>query len=146
MARRNVLDGLVAQLQATSGFTAGSKGTAVAYDHRVLATGQDRAAVVLVDTFDHERMVIGGYTEMTYRLAVELYVRHNNDVVAARQDADTYVANIVQRINNNPTLGGSAFTSLVIEGRVEDEKLIIGNVPYLVEVLTVSATEHLTAS
>lgn len=144
MARQNVIAGLVGQIQATNGFEAGNKGTAVAYDHRVLVQGVDRAAIVLADTFEHNRMVIGGKTEIAYALTVHLFVRHNNDVVAARGDADLYASNIVQRINDNPTLGGSAYDAIVSEGRVEDEDMKIGSVHFLVESLTVRAREHLT--
>ena len=145
MSRAGVIAGLVGQIRATSGFEEQSGGTAVAYDHRVLAMGIDRAAIVLADAFDHSRMVIGGKTEMTYSLSVELYIRYNTDIAQAREDADTHVGNIVQRVNNNPTLGGSAFVSLVISGRVEDERMEIGKTPFLLEVLTVRATEHLDA-
>ena len=146
MARSNVIFGLVEQLRLTSGFEQGNKGTAVAYDHRVLVQGVDRAAIVLADTFANQRLVIGGLTEITYSLSVHLFVRHNNDVVAARGDADLYASNIIQRINNNPTLGGSAYTALLTEGRVEDEDLKIGGVHFLWESLTVTAKEHLVSA
>lgn len=144
MARNNIIDGLVVQLQATNGFDLVSKGTAVAYDHRVLASGVDRAAIVLAERFEHSRMVSGGKTETTYDLSVEVYIRHNTTVIEARRDADIYVGNILQRINNNPTLGGSAWDALVTSGRVEEEKMVIGTTPYLMEALTVSAKEHLS--
>ena len=82
MGRGKAIDGLVAQLRATSGFDGVSKGTALAYDHRALSMGVDRAAVVVVSDqpSTHERLAIGK-TEMTWRLDVELYIRHNNDVV-----------------------------------------------------------------
>ncbi len=145
MTRRNCIDGIVTQIQATNGFEVGNKGTAVAYDHRVLVGGIDRAAIVLADSFENVRFTIGAQTEMTYRLSVELFIRHNNNVIAARQDADLYMQNIVQQINNNPTLGGSAFDALVIEGRVEDENMQVGSIHYLMESLTVRVLEQLGA-
>ena len=128
-----------------NGFENGNSGTAVAYDHRVLSIGVDRAAVVLADRFDNRRMVIGGKTEVTYTLSVEVYIRHNSDVIEARRDADIYVGNILQRVNDNPTLGGSAFVSQVTEGRVEDERVELGNTPFLLEILSVQAVEHLAS-
>lgn len=147
MGRGNVIDGLVAEIRATNGFEQGNKGTALAYDHRALGSGVDRAAVVVVsgEPSTHERLTIGK-TEMTWRLDVELYIRHNNDVVAARQDANTYVTNIVQRINDNDTLGGSAFEAFVERVQLQDEELKWGKVPFLLETLTVRAKEIFDAA
>ena len=145
MARNNAIDGLVNQIQLTSGFENQSGGSAVAYDHRVLMMGIDRAAVILANSFSNQRMVINGKTEIIYELSCELYVRHNNDIVQARRDADIYASNIIQRINNNPTLGGSVHIALTTDGRIEDERVMIGKTPFLLEVLTISATEHLDA-
>lgn len=142
MSRQAVIDGLVGQIQLTSGFEQGNTGTAVAYDHRVLVQGIDRAAIVLAGEGEQKRMVMG-LNELTHDIEVQLFIRHNNDVIAARADADIYSHNIIVRINANPTLGGSAFDSIVTRYRVEDEKMEIGRVPYLLEVLTVRAEEHI---
>lgn len=146
MARINVIDGVVEQLRLTNGYEHGNTGTAVAYDYRVLSAGVDRAAIVFAGELQHARMVIGGKTEMTYALDVEVYTRHGNDVVAAYQDADRSVANIVQRINDNPTLGGSAFDAMVTRGEVIAEKVLRNGQPWLAELLTITAVEHLTNS
>ena len=110
----------------------------------MLASGVDRAAIVLASEGRQQRMVIGGLNELTHSLEVQLFIRHNNDVVAARQDADLYTQNIIGRVNANPTLGGSAFDSIVTEYRVEDERMLIGQVPYLLEILCVRADVHVT--
>lgn len=145
MARQNVIAGLVAQIRATSGFGQDSGGTAVAYDHRVLAGGVDRAAIVLADRWENTQIAISGKTEIVYDLSVEVYVRHNSDVIQARQDADLYVGNILQRINSNSTLGGSAFEAVAASGQVEDEKLVVGNTPWLLESMTIKASEILSS-
>ena len=144
MARQNIVDGLVAQLRLTNGFEAGNSGTAVADDHRVLGMGVDRAAIVLANEGEQERLVMGK-NALTHSLDIELYIRHNNDVVQARRDAHIYNSNIIARINGNSTLGGSAFDALVTGYRVEDESFQFGKVPFLKEVLTIKAIEDLTA-
>lgn len=143
MTRQNLSDGLVEWLKGANGFDASSTGTVAAHDHRVLAQGVDRAAVVLNDTGEQRRMAKGGLNAMDWRFAVGLYIRHNNDVVQARKDSDTYCQNLIDRVNADPTLGGSAFDAIVETVRVEDERMVIGGRPFLVEVLTVKATEIL---
>jgi hypothetical protein len=144
MGRGNVIDGLVLQLQQVNGFDAVSSGTALAYDHKVLGMGVDRAAVVLALEGQQQRMTMGE-NALTHSIEVGVFIRHNNDVAVARRDADTYTHNIIHQINHNPTLGGSVFDSLVTAYRVEDEKIIFNNVPFLYEVLTVTAEEHVSA-
>ena len=51
----------------------------------------------------------------------------------------------MQRINDNDTLGGSAFTAMVEQVALVDESFKMGQVPFLLEVLTVSAKEHFDA-
>lgn len=146
MSRNNMIDGLVDQLRLTNGFDAVSSGTALAYDHRALTQGVDRAAIVLAgERWEQQRILMQTYQTDWY-LTVEVWIRHNSDVVQARQDADIYVGNIVNQINNNRTLGGSAFDALIVEGRVEDEKMEIGRTPYLLESLTVRVQEHWSAT
>lgn len=146
MARNNVIDGLILELQQVSGFGPDSGGTAIAYDHRVLNSGIDRAAIVLADTWKNNGIAIRGKSQIDYSLSIEVYIRHNTDVVQARQDADIYVGNIIQRVNDHHTLSGSAFVSNCDSGRVEDEKMVIGNTPWLLESITIVASEILDAA
>ncbi len=143
MGCNTVIDGLVAQLRLTNGFEQGNTGTALAYDHRALGMGVDRAAIVFALEGEQERLNIG-INQLTHVLDLELYIRHSNDIVQARRDADIYRQNIIARINGNRTLGGSAFDSLITAYRVEDEKFVFGKVPFLKEVLTVRAIEDIS--
>ncbi len=145
MGRRNVADGLAAQLRQASGFDAPSSGTVTVGDHRVLNMGVDRAAVILNDRAEQQRMVMGGRNEMQWFFDVQVFIRHNNDVVQARVDSDVYAQNIIDRLNANATLGGSVFDSLVTAVRLEDENFALprSRTQFLLETLTVRATEHL---
>ena len=141
MARKNVVDGLAETLKTCNGFDAVSTGTVSVYSHYALTKGVDRAAIIVNNRFEQVPLTIGGRWEVSYDIDVELYIRHNNNIEQARVDADTYVGNIIAHVNNNRTLGGSAFEAIVAEGRVEDERFTIGGPPYLLEVLTVRAQE-----
>ena len=141
MSRSGIIQGLVDELQQTNGFDAVSSGTALAYDHRPLGSGVDRAAIVLANRGELARLAMG-LNEATWHLDVEVYIRHNNDIVQARQDADVYVGNIITQVNNNPTLGGSAWDALVVESRLEDERMLVNKRPFLLEVLTVRCKEQ----
>ena len=143
MSRAGIRDGLVAVLRATSGFTAGDGGTALANDHRALNAGVDRAAIVLNDRFEQRPLTIGGGNQVDWRFSVEVYIRHNNDIPQARADSDIYVQNIVDKVNGDRTLGGAAFDALVEAGVVADENFVIGGKPFLLEALTVRCTENL---
>ena len=141
MGRRNVIDGLAEQLRQVNGFDTNSKGTVSVHDLKVLNMGVDRAAIVMTNRSEQEQLAMGNILQMHWYLDVVVAIRHNNDVVQAREDADTYVQNIVDRIRQNDTLGGSCFTSMITAIELADERLLTRNIPYLVEVLTVKATE-----
>ena len=143
MGRRQVIEGLVESLRQAGGFDAASSGTVLAGDQRMTATGVDRAAIVLPNRSEHSVMAIGRQRRIDWHLDVAVMIRHNNDVVAARQDADTYLQSLIDRVAADPTLGGSAFDAVVTETRVEDEAMRIGSLHYLMEVMTVRATETL---
>lgn len=136
-----MIDGLVASLKLAGGFDAISSGTVLAGDQRMTATGVDRAAVVLPNRSEHSVMAMGRQRRIDWYLDVAVMIRHNNDVVAARRDADTYLQSLVDRMAADPTLGGSAFEAVVTETRVEDEAMRIGSLHYLMEIMTVRATE-----
>ena len=139
MSRRNLIDGLVTSLRSASGFSNAEGGTVVAYDHRVLSTGVARAAIVLASRADLSDMAIKIQRRDHY-LTVQVLVRHANDVVAARQAADTAVDAVLARIQDDWTLGGSAHLAVVTETSVQDEHLEIGRVAFLLEEITVRAT------
>ena len=143
MGRSNVRDGLVNVLRATSGFTATDLGTVAAHDHRILNSGVDRAAIVLNDRFEQHRFTIGGVNEVNWYFSVELWLRHNNDIPQAREDSDIYVQNIIDKINADDTLGGSAFESMVEAGVVVDENIGFEGKAFLLETLTVRCQEHI---
>ncbi len=143
MGRKNVSDGLVNQLRLVNGYEEGSAGSVVAHSHMVLNMGVDRAAIVLNSRFEQRPLTIGRMTQVDWYFEVECWFRHNNDIEQARADSDTYVQNIMDRIQGNDTLGGSCFNAEVVSGQVEDEKLVIGGKPFLLESLTIKCQENL---
>lgn len=150
MGRANVIYGLVARLQGVSGFDADSNGTAVVNDDRVLSMGVDRAAIVMAN-HGEGRLVAGrpgnaaGLIQMGWDLDCQLFVRHPTmgNLAEARDAADVYAQAIIDRIDADPTLGGSARDAYVLETQVQDEAFDVAGQPFLLEVLTVRCTEHL---
>ncbi len=141
MTRQNVSDGLLAQLRQVNGFDEGSSGSAVRHTHTVLNEGLDRAAIVLNSRFDKQRLTIGLTDQTDWYFEVECWFRHNNDIEQARADSDIYVQNVLDRVKANATLGGSAFDCEVVSGIVEEENFVIGGKAFLLETLTLKATE-----
>ena len=146
MSEQTVIDGLVAVLQATDGFTETDTGAATADDHRVLTGGIDRAAIVLSNAFSQTLLSESGITQVSYTLDLGLYIRHTDEVSKMRQDMRLYTQNIIAAVNADPTLSGAAADCIVSAGHVEDEKLVIGGVAFGQMLLTVVATEYLTTT
>lgn len=144
MGRVNVKDGLAATLRTVNGFDYLSSGTVAIDDHRVLAAGVDRAAIVFTGTGEQARERMGGKTDMTWNLDLEIWIRENNDVVQARQDADVYVQKVIDAINTDGTLGGSAIDALVTLVEPIDEGITMMGGKWLAENLTVKCRESLT--
>ena len=141
MSRRGAAEALAAVITLAPGFTADSTGAVAIGDHRVLNTGVDRAAVIGNDNYRSAPDEFGNEWGMVWNFAVEVYIRHNNDVVQAREDSDIYIQSILDTLKNHRNLDGAVWDCTFIEGRLEDEAIKVGRTPFLLEVLTIAAKE-----
>ncbi len=143
MGRSEVSDALLAQLKTVNGFDDGSSGRAESHSESCLNEGIDRAVIVYNDHFEQRPAAIGRLMEVDWYFKVEMWIRHNNDIVQARLDSNTYLFNIMDKIQSDHTLGGVCINAIVADGMVVHDNLVTGGKAFLLEALSIKATEYL---
>lgn len=142
MSYETVEAGLQTQLRAITAFDDAQVSIA---DYLPLGHGHPHLAILTYLAFSAERISSDQGTIITYTTRIHLYVRYTTDVDSANAMRDRR-DDIIMRVLNNPTLGDTAFDSIPRSGRVsEKERVEIGRVSYLYELIDIEIEELVAA-
>jgi hypothetical protein len=141
-----VLTACASVLATSPRFSSVDGGAATVGDQRCLSRGIKRAAVVNYDRSTHTDNGFSGQEDWHWYVSVELYVRDNNDIAAARMEMAESIQAIIDIFRDedtdNDTLGQTVMGVMVVETQVQDEHFMVGSTPFLLSLLTLDVQEE----
>lgn len=142
MSYTAIKNGLMAQLQAVSGFSAANVKGVVG---SVINAGHDRFMVVMFDSADRRQNVYG-LMETVWKFQIVLGEKVRPDAAAAEARFAADLEAIIARLDQYPALGGAALNAVLTHAEDLVETLQIGGQEYNQYGLIVEATEIVAAS
>ncbi len=112
MSFENVQSGVSTTIQLIPGYDGDNVSNG---DYKVLNVGNEKNVVLRPGTFTQERTEFGGGMEVIWNVAIELFIKYQDDVQVNNAIWDER-QKIIDKINEYPKLGGSATLALITGG------------------------------
>ena len=131
---------LQTQIQTLTGFAKGDRNV-VLYDVGSLNRGSSKGVVLRFGGMDHSLWTMGGTHLHTWFINCTLYVRYKNES-DAQEALRTNMQLIIDRIDQYPKLGGSAYYAWVSSMEETPEEIALGAAKFIGRSLRIAVEEE----